>query len=131
MIEYIHDLMCACCTSINRKDYKMEYVLIVILILSALFIIGAVLMQKSDSEGLSGAIAGGQETYYGKDKSAGKDRLLFKLTLIVSIVFAVAVLLAYFIQPDYANAHKLDLWKTNQYLSEYMSYFGKYSSTIN
>lgn len=96
----------------------MEYVLVVILILSALFIIGAVLLQNSDKEGLSGTIAGKQETYYGRDRGSRLDRVLVKWTAIVSIVFAVAVFLAYVIQPDYANAFDIDAWKD---LSEYMS----------
>ena len=89
----------------------MEYVLLAILLLAAVFIIVAVIFQKSADEGLSGTIAGGNETFYGKEKSAHTDKLWFKLTLIVSIVFVVAVLLAYMIQPDYDSAPALDGWK--------------------
>lgn len=96
----------------------MEYVLVVILILSALFIIGAVLLQSSEKEGLSGAISGKQETYYGKDRGSRLDAVLLKWTAIAGIVFAVAVFLAYVIQPDYTNAFDIDYWKD---LSEYMS----------
>ena len=89
----------------------MEYVLLAILLLSAVFIIVAVIFQKSSDEGLSGTIAGGNETFYGKEKSAHTDKLWFKLTLIVSIVFVVAVLLAYVIQPDYDSTAALENWK--------------------
>ena len=89
----------------------MEFVLLAILLLSALFIVIAVIFQKSADEGLSGTIAGGNETFYGKEKSAHTDKLWFRLTLIVSIVFVVAVLLAYVIQPDYDSAAALDNWK--------------------
>ena len=61
----------------------MEFVLLAILLLSAVFIIVAVVLQKSSDEGLSGTIAGGNETFYGKEKSAHTDKLWFKLTLIV------------------------------------------------
>ena len=94
-----------------ERKYKMEYVLLAILLLSALFIVIAVIFQKSADEGLSGTIAGGNETFYGKEKSAHTDKLWFRLTLIVSIVFVVAVLLAYVIQPDYDSAAALDNWK--------------------
>ena len=90
----------------------MEYVLLAILLLSAVFIIVAVIFQKSADEGLSGTIAGGNETFYGKEKSVHTDKLWFRLTLVVSIVFVVAVLLAYVIQPDYDNAAALDNWKS-------------------
>ena len=89
----------------------MEYVLLAILLLSAIFIIVAVIFQKSADEGLSGTIAGGNETFYGKEKSAHTDKLWFKWTLIASIVFVVAVLLAYVIQPDYDSMQALDNWK--------------------
>ena len=98
-----------------------EYILLGILLLSAIFIVIAVTLQKSGDEGLSGTIAGGSETYYGKDKSASKDKLLGKWTLIVSIVFAVAVVVVYVIQPDYAQSeNNLDYW---QKLSEFSSIF--------
>ena len=85
----------------------LEYILLAVLFVAALFIIFAVIMQKSGSEGLSGTIAGGQETFYGKDKSSHTEKILFKWTAIASIVFAVAVLLAYIIQPDYTTSSGL------------------------
>ena len=78
-----------------------EYILLALLLISALFIIVAVTIQKTSDEGLSGTIAGGSETYYGRDKSKQSGKLLNKWTLIVAIVFAVAVVLVYVIQPDY------------------------------
>lgn len=99
----------------------LEYILIVVLLLTALFIVFAVLFQKSDKEGLSGTIAGGSETYYGKDKSIGMDRKLRKWTAVFGIIFAVAVIAVYVLQPDYSsNKDYLDAWKT---LSEYYSIF--------
>ena len=89
----------------------MEYVLLAILLLAAVFIIVAVIFQKSADEGLSGTIAGGNETFYGKEKSQTTDKLWFRLTLIVSVVFVVAVLLVYIIQPDFDSSAALDDWK--------------------
>ena len=78
----------------------LEYILLSILLVCALIIVAAVTIQKSN-EGLSGTIAGGSETYYGKDKSAQTGKKLYKITLIAVAVFAVAVLLVYVLQPDY------------------------------
>ncbi len=89
----------------------IEYVLLAVLLISAAFIVVAVVLQKSNEDGLSGTIAGGAETFYGKDKSGGVDRALFRWTLIASIVFAVAVLAVFVIQPDYADSYTLDSWK--------------------
>lgn len=98
----------------------LEYVLLIVLLVSAVFIVVAVLLQKTNEDGLSGTIAGGQETFYGKDKSAHSDRLLFTLTLIAAIIFAIAVVAVYVIQPDYAKSFELDAWKS---LSDYASIF--------
>ena len=89
----------------------MEYVLLAILLVCAVVITVAVLFQKSGEKGLSGTIAGGSETYYGKDKSGGIDKKLFKWTLIAGIVFAVAVIAVYVIQPDYLEGYDVNAWK--------------------
>ena len=89
----------------------LEYVLLVVLLVSAAFITVAVLLQKSNEDGLSSTISGGAETFYGKDKSSHSDRALYKWTLIAGIVFCLAVLVVYVIQPDYAASYTLDAWK--------------------
>ena len=98
-----------------------EYILLGILLVAAVFIIVAVTMQRSEKDGLSGTIVGGTETYYGKENSVKKDKVLYKWTLIVSIIFAVAVLVVYIIQPDFhSTSYGLDQW---QKLSDYSGIF--------
>ena len=107
------------------EELKMivEYILLAVLLLAAIFIVAVVTMQKSSDEGLSGTISGGSDTYYGKDKSMNKEKRLGKWTLIVGIVFAVAVVAVYVIQPDYTQSYNnLDYWQT---VSEFKSIFGK------
>ena len=99
----------------------MEIVLLAVLLLSALFIVVAVIFQKSGDEGLSGTIAGGNsDTFWGKEKAAGTERVWFKWTVVAAIVFAVAVLAAYVIQPDYTYGFDLDYWHG---LSEFSGLF--------
>ncbi len=97
-----------------------EYILLVVLFLAAAFIVVAVTLQKTSDEGLSGTIAGGSETYYGRDKSTKKGANLNKWMLIVSIVFAITVLVVYVMQPDYASQPKPDAWQS---ISEFSSIF--------
>lgn len=80
----------------------LEYVLLGLLLVSAAFIVVVVVLQKSNEDGLSGTISGGSETFYGKDKSSNTDRALYRWTLVASIIFVVAVLAVFIIQPDYA-----------------------------
>ena len=76
----------------------MQIAIGIILIVASLFLIVAVLMQQGKSRNLSGAIAGGSETFYGKSKGASSDRKLAILTTVVAIVFVVLVLVSYLIQ---------------------------------
>lgn len=92
----------------------MEYVLLSILLVCAVAITLAVTLQKSN-EGLSGTIAGGSETYYGKDKASQTGKKLFKLTLILSVIFAVLVLVVYVIQPDYSESTQNAWTELSQY----------------
>lgn len=67
----------------------------VILALDALILTVLVLMQQGRSAGLSGAIAGGAETFFGKKKAQsyeGKLLLLTKITGTIFIVLAVVML---------------------------------------
>ena len=90
----------------------LEYVLLGLLLISAAFIVVAVVLQKSNEDGLSGTISGGSETFYGKDKSSNADRALYRWTLVAAIVFAIAVLVVFIIQPDYADAPGLSDWQS-------------------
>ena len=76
----------------------MEIVIGIILIIAALFLIGAVLMQSGKSHNLSGTIAGGAETFFGKSKATTIDKKLSKATTIVAIVFVILVLVSYLAQ---------------------------------
>ena len=76
----------------------MLTVLGVILLVFALFLIVSVLMQHGKAKNISGAIAGGAETFFGKTKGSTLDKKLSKLTTIVAIVFCVLVLVSYLIQ---------------------------------
>ncbi|MBR5313087.1 MAG: preprotein translocase subunit SecG [Clostridia bacterium] len=76
----------------------MQIAIGILLIISALFLIVAVLMQQGKSHNLSGAIAGGAETFFGKEKGSTINNKLSKLTTVVAIVFALLVLVSYFLQ---------------------------------
>ncbi len=66
----------------------------VLLVLAAALVVLVLLQQGKDSK-LSGAIAGGADTFYGKSKGAGKDKLLSTLTTVIAIVFVVIVIAMY------------------------------------
>ena len=80
--------------------------LMIALLVCGVFLVVAVLMQHGKSHGLSGTIAGGAETFFGKDKGSKIDKVLSKLTTIIGIVFVVLVLLVYLLNPNYTPSNK-------------------------
>ncbi len=76
----------------------MQIAIGIVLIIASIFLIVAVLMQEGKSHNLSGAIAGGADTFFGKEKGSTISNKLSKLTTIVAIVFTLLVLVSYFMQ---------------------------------
>jgi len=69
-----------------------QYLLGSILIVISIVLIVIVLMQEGKSAGLSGAIAGGAETFFGKNKGRTYEAKLAKFTKFVAIAFFVLAL---------------------------------------
>ena len=70
----------------------VKIVLTVIQVIAALFLIAVVLLQSGKSAGLSGAIAGGADTFLSKNKARSWDARLAKWTKWVAILFIVLTL---------------------------------------
>jgi preprotein translocase subunit SecG len=76
----------------------MEIFLKVLLIIASLGLIAVVLLQKGKSAGLSGAITGGAEHLFGKQKARGLELFLSRLTIGLAIAFFIlAIVVAYFV----------------------------------
>lgn len=70
----------------------MHTFLIVLLIIDCIALITVVLLQEGKSSGVSGAISGGAEQLFGKQKQRGVDLFLNRLTIILSILFFVLMI---------------------------------------
>ncbi|HDK8261679.1 TPA: preprotein translocase subunit SecG [Staphylococcus aureus] len=70
----------------------MHTFLIVLLIIDCIALITVVLLQEGKSSELSGAISGGAEQLFGKQKQRGVDLFLNRLTIILSILFFVLMI---------------------------------------
>ena len=73
-------------------------VLTILQLLSGLVVTVIVLMQSGKSAGLSGAIAGGAETFLSKGKAKTLDQKLAKVTKWVALVFVVLTLSLHFVK---------------------------------
>ncbi|SFQ01126.1 preprotein translocase subunit SecG [Caldicoprobacter faecalis] len=64
-------------------------ILTALLVIVELFLIAVVLLQSGRKAGLSGAIAGGAETFFGKNKARSFEGKLHRLTKISAVLFIV------------------------------------------
>ncbi|CAH0122077.1 preprotein translocase subunit SecG [Paenibacillus sp. CECT 9249] len=77
----------------------MEILFKVLLVIFSLGLIAVVLLQKGKSAGLSGAISGGAEHLFGKQKARGLDLFLQRLTITLAAgFFILAMVVAYLVK---------------------------------
>ena len=79
----------------------MNIFLGILLLLAALFLIVAVLLQNGKSKG-TGVVTGGAETFFGKTKGKSIDKKLSLMTTIVAVVFVLLVIIV-FVSQDYED----------------------------
>lgn len=70
----------------------LKLILTIIQLVSGLAVTAVVLMQSGKSAGLSGAIAGGAETFLSKGKAKSLDAKLAKATKWFALVFVLLTL---------------------------------------
>ncbi len=70
----------------------INLVLTIIQVLCGLAVIAVVMLQSGKSAGLSGAIAGGADTFLSKNKAKSVDAKLAKMTKWVAILWVVLTL---------------------------------------
>lgn len=67
----------------------LHTILMVLLIITCISLIAVVLLQSGKSAGLSGAISGGAEQLFGKQKARGLDLILHRITIVLAVLFFV------------------------------------------
>lgn len=75
----------------------MEIVVNILYLIICLVIILVVLLQSGRSAGLSGAIAGGAETFFGKNKGRAYEAILSKYTGVFAIAFIIITVILVFL----------------------------------
>jgi preprotein translocase subunit SecG len=75
----------------------MEIALKILLVIASIGLIAVVLLQKGKSAGLSGAISGGAEHLFGKQKARGLDLLLSRITIGFAVAFFILSLIVAYV----------------------------------
>jgi preprotein translocase subunit SecG len=75
----------------------MEILVKVLLIIASVGLIAIVLLQKGKSAGLSGAISGGAEHLFGKQKARGLELFLQRATMGLAAAFIILSIIAAYV----------------------------------
>ncbi|BBW98648.1 MULTISPECIES: preprotein translocase subunit SecG [Geobacillus] len=67
----------------------MHALLVTLLVIVSVALIVVVLLQSGRSAGLSGAITGGAEQLFGKQKARGLDAVFQRVTIVLAVLFFV------------------------------------------
>lgn len=67
----------------------LSTIITIIHVILSVVLVAVVLLQSGKSAGLSGSIAGGAETFFGKNKAKTLDGMLEKATAVVAVLFIV------------------------------------------
>ena len=71
----------------------MSLALKIILLVASIILTVSILLQSSNSAGLSGSIGGGAEQLFGKKRSSGYDVILSKISTVTAVLFIVLSLI--------------------------------------
>lgn len=69
----------------------------VLLVIDAIVMIILIVLQSGKSAGLSGAISGGAEQLFGKQKARGIDLFLHRATIVTAVIFFVLAFISAYI----------------------------------
>ncbi|MCM3739272.1 preprotein translocase subunit SecG [Oceanobacillus luteolus] len=69
----------------------------ILLVIDAIILIVFVLLQSGKSAGLSGAISGGAEQLFGKQKARGIDLILHRGTIVTGVIFFLLAFLSAYV----------------------------------
>lgn len=72
----------------------VQYLLAILVIIVSVIIVVLVALQESKQQGLSGAIGGAAETFFGKNKGRTMEAQLAKFTKVAGAVFFVLALVS-------------------------------------
>ena len=73
----------------------MQIALSIVQIIVSIALIITVLMHSGKSQGVPGSIAGGAETFFGKNKGRTIDGILSKVTSVLAILFIILSVVLY------------------------------------
>jgi preprotein translocase subunit SecG len=75
----------------------MHTLAVILLVIVSIGLIGVVILQSGKSAGLSGAISGGAESLFGKQKARGLDLILHRITIVLAVLFILlSIAVTYF-----------------------------------
>ncbi|WP_163651736.1 preprotein translocase subunit SecG [Listeria sp. PSOL-1] len=75
----------------------MSTALSIILVVISVLLVIVIILQPGKSNGLSGAISGGAEQLFGKQKARGLELILHRATIVLAIIFFAVLIMMSFV----------------------------------
>jgi len=100
------------CDAVIRPEWVtksfpyIKFILLCLIVVAAVALIIVVLMQETDNESGTNAITGIKESYYSKNKGMNREGRLRKITIILSVFIAIAVVVFFVLGEIYSG----NLW---------------------
>jgi preprotein translocase subunit SecG len=76
----------------------MHTLLVTLLVIVSIALIAIVLLQSGRNAGLSGAITGGAEQLFGKQKARGLDAVFQRITVVLAVLFFILTIAVTYVQ---------------------------------
>ncbi len=71
----------------------LKVILMIVYIITCIALTVIVLMQEGKQAGLTGAISGGSDTYWGRNKGRSREGVLEKVTTVLAVLFILLSLI--------------------------------------
>lgn len=69
-----------------------QYIIGAILLLLTIVLVALILKQTGKDKGLSGTLSGGADTFFSRSGGSKQEKLLFKLTIVFTVLFAILLI---------------------------------------
>ena len=89
---------------VSKSFPVIKFILLLLIFIAAIVMIVTILMQQSDSEGGTNVITGIKDSYYSQNKGMNREGRLKKLTIILAVFIAIAVVVFFVLSEIYGGS---------------------------
>ena len=89
---------------VSKSFPIIKFILLLLIVIASIVLIITILLQQSEGEGGTNAITGIKDSYYSQNKGMNREGRLKKLTIILAVFIAVAVVIFFVLSEIYGGS---------------------------